>query len=242
MKEAVQFSGGKDSLAVMYLMRDRLPGMTVYFGDTGHAYPHMLDFAQRTVARLGGTLKIVRPPVHIDAYQSAVGLPADIVPVEHSVAMRPYIKEQKPLIQASLLCCSIMLWQPLVRALVEDGITDVYRGSKGADHHVGAADGVTESGITYHSPLWGWTDEQVFAYLKGQGAELPAHYAGVNTSFDCMYCTAFLNHPGAREKIEWTRKTYPAAWPKLAERLRTLDAALSDQRNQVQSALGMGSL
>ena len=238
MRAAIQFSGGKDSLAVLYLMRDKLDGVTVYFGDTGHAYPHMLSFVQETCGKLGARLKIIRPPVSIDHYHAAFGLPADIVPVEASIAMRPYIKETKPLIQASLLCCSMMLWQPLARALVEDGITDVYRGSKGADHHVGAADGSTENGITYHSPLWGWTDEQVFAYLKEQGAELPAHYSRVNTSFDCLYCTAFLNHPGAREKLEWTREMYPNAWGRLSRNLATIKGAIDEQVDAIADALG----
>jgi phosphoadenosine phosphosulfate reductase len=133
-----------------------------------------------------------------------------------------------------------MLWKPLDDALIADGITDVYRGSKAADGHVGVSDGYKdERGITYHSPIWGWTDDDVFAYLKEVGAAMPEHYGTVNNSFDCIFCTAFLNHNGAGERLRWTRKKYPEVWPELEGRLKLVREILDDERAAVDDALSV---
>jgi len=50
---AIQFSGGKDSLAVLYQLRPLLDQAAVYFGDTGGVYPHMVKFVHETCKKLG---------------------------------------------------------------------------------------------------------------------------------------------------------------------------------------------
>lgn len=239
--KAIQFSGGKDSLAVLYLMRDSLAGMTVYFGNTGIVYPHMVQFVRDTCKKLGAHLKEVSPGFPIGEFHRRAGLPADIVPVEASSAMQPFISAKRPfLLQSSLTCCAAMLWKPLDDALVADGITDVYRGSKAADGHVGVPDGYKDDrGITYHSPIWDWTDADVFAYLKEVGAEMPEHYGEVNNSFDCIFCTAFLNHAGAAARLRWTKDKYPEVWPEIEGRLKIVKGVLDRERDEIDAALSV---
>src|SRR5438105_4545824 len=133
---AIQFSGGKDSLAVMYLSRPLLNVATVYFGDTGAVYPHMVEFVHRTCEDLGAKLKVVSPPMPIRQFHALAGLPSDIVPVEVSAEMLPYIKRQKRplhLLQSNLRCCNFMLWEPMREAMQRDGVKIIIRGSKAAD-------------------------------------------------------------------------------------------------------------
>lgn len=235
----IEFSGGKDSLAVLYLLRDRLKDATVYFGDTGMVYPHVVHFVHTTCDLLGAKLKVVKPPVPISEVHRELGLPSDIVPVECSAEMQPYLKTPAAIrIQSALSCCKRMLWDPLDAAIRADGVTTVVRGSKKADGHVGVPDGfVDEHGITYSSPIWDWTDDDVFAYLKEVGASLPAHYAEVNNSFDCFGCTAFLTHPGARERLAWTREHYPDIWPQIELRLRTVRQVVEVERQKVLATM-----
>lgn len=241
MTKGIQFSGGKDSLVVLYLMRAELSDVTVYFGNTGIVYPHMVKFVQDTCEKLGATLKMVAPPIPIDAFHKAYGLPADIVPVEASFPMQQCVKvKRQTLLQSSLSCCSAMLWRPLHDAMLADGIKTVYRGSKADDDHVGVADGhIDENGITYRSPIWAWSDADVFAYLREVGAELPAHYAEVNNSFDCIGCTAWLNHAGATERLKWTKKNYPEQWPALEKRLKFVRDTLDFERKSVAGAFDL---
>lgn len=236
--DGLQFSGGKDSLAVLYLLRDRLDSITVYFGDTGIVYPHMRRFVEATCRKLGARLKIVKPPVDILAFHATRGLPTDILPVEASSEMRHLMKPTNtPLLQTSISCCSAMLWGPMQNAMREDGVTTVIRGSKACDVRVGVPDGyVDECGVTYKSPIWDWTDDDVFSYLKEVGAELPEHYAEVNNSFDCLLCTAFLNHDGAAERIAYTRKHYPELWPELAKRLNLVRSIIDTERQSIDDA------
>lgn len=233
---AIQFSGGKDSLAVLYLCRPILKDATVYFGDTGGVYPHMAEFVHKTCSALGATLRVVAPPMPLADYHREAGLPADIIPVERTQEMRRYTKGVGPLLQSNLTCCSRMLWAPLNEALIADGITLVYRGSKGADSHVGVTDGYLENGITYRSPIWDWSDDDVFAYLKGVGAETPEHYATVNNSFDCLMCTAYLTSPGARERLEFTKRRYPEHWAELQGKLRSVREMIDSERASLEDA------
>jgi len=243
MKEAIQFSGGKDSLALLYLMRPRLKDVPVYFADSGMVYPHVATFIERTCDKLGATLRIVKPPEPIEEFQKREGLPADIVPVEASIMMRPYVKAKPgPLIQASISCCARMVWEPMQQAMAADGIKIIYRGSKARDRHVGVADGFVADGVTYRSPLWDWTDDMVFAYLRSVSAELPAHYTEVNNSFDCLYCTAFLNHQNAESRLAWTRAHYPEAWPKLAGRLGVVRKMLVQEIAEISKSLSLEKL
>jgi len=240
MRTAVQFSGGKDSLAVLHLMRDRFDSdTTVYFGDTGIVYPHIARFVAATCAALGLRLKVVKPAVSALAFHAKQGLPADIVPVERSAEMQPYLPSRRePLLQSGLSCCSALLWRPLQEALQADGVRVVYRGSKKCDGQVGVADGFVHAhGITYHSPLWDWSEKDVFDYLKQVGIELPAHYAEVNSSFDCYACTAWLNHTGVADRLKWTKDHYPDLWPGIEARLRAVGAAINAELSLLDDVL-----
>lgn len=239
MKTAIQFSGGKDSTALMYLLRDRLKedDVTVYFGDTGIVYPHVVSFVHGLCMKLGAKLKIIHPEIGIADFHSMAGLPSDIVPVEASFPMHNFLKEKRPVkLQSSISCCGKMLWEPLYKAMINDGIEIVYRGSKAADSHVGVPDGHIENGIQFLSPIWEWTDEDVFNYLKEVGAELPRHYSKVNNSFDCIFCTAFLNHDGAKKRLEWTRENYPDLWPILEKRMSLVKDVIDTERSLLTDA------
>ncbi len=238
---AIQFSGGKDSLAALHLSKPLLGRATVYFCDSG-IYPHVVEFVRETCGDLGATLKIVRPPMPLEDFQAIAGLPSDLVPVQASPELQPYVKRKgKPVLQSHLRCCAVMLFAPLQRAMIEDGVKEVVRGSKASDPIVGAWDGFVENGIVYRCPLWHWSDADVFAYLEEIGAKLPAHYAEGNQNYawDCMLCTAFLGEPGTKKRLEYTRRHYPDVWPKLAKRLETVRKTVDDERSQLDDAFSI---
>lgn len=236
MKIGIQYSGGKDSTALLYLMRPKLAEAVVYFADPG-IYPHRVKFVHDTCDKLDATLKVVKPMISLEDYHATHGLPADIVPMEASAEMRPYSRRTGPILQSGMACCKAMLFLPLHHAMMKDGVDHVYRGSKAADEHIGVKDGFVENGITYHSPLWSWTDDDVFGFLDVVRAGLPEDFADYNNSFDCVLCTAFLKSAKSKERIEFTKKHYPEMWPKLKARLNTVRQIVDEERAAISGAL-----
>ena len=236
-RAALQFSGGKDSAALLYRARPWLDRITVFFADTGAVYPHVRDFVEQTCLKLGARLEVVSPPRHVKEHIDAAGLPSDLVPVESTLEMQPMLRERKPqLVQSYIACCGAMIWQPLERAIREAGFSVVLRGSKRPDARVGVGPSHWERGVEYRSPLWDWSDERVMAYLRREGVRLPTHYAHIPDSLDCWLCTAHLAHHGIA-KLRWTREHYPALWPELQRRFARLAATLDAERAAISSAL-----
>jgi 3'-phosphoadenosine 5'-phosphosulfate sulfotransferase (PAPS reductase)/FAD synthetase len=232
----LQFSGGKDSAALMHLMRPHLDRITVYYGDTGAAFPHVRAFVHELCDELGARLVVIGPPMAIRAYHALAGLPSDIVPVEATQEMAPYLADKpEQLLQSYTRCCGAMLWEPMQKAIRESGARTVLRGSKKADARVGVTSGHTEDGIQYLSPLWDWSDEKVLAYLEQAGVTLPAHYATVNDSLDCTICTAHLAHHGAA-KMRFMREHYPELWIETGDRLRRLGDTLNHEFGRIAGA------
>lgn len=233
----LQFSGGKDSTALLYRARPWLDRITVVFAETGATFPHLVRHIEDTCDKLGAKLVIIKPPMDVQEYTHHYGLPADVVPVEASAAMVPFLKPPAAqLLQPYTQCCAAMLWAPLLRYTHENAVDLVLRGSKAADTRVGVGPDVTIEGVRYSSPLWDWTDADVYAYLDGQGATLPDHYKSVNDSLDCWLCTAHLAHHGD-DKMRYIRAHYPDLWPVVTERMARVQAVLDVELERIDPAL-----
>ena len=109
------------------------------------------------------------------------------------------------------------------------GATIIIRGSRRSDPNCGAVDGLVENGLTYLSPIWEWSDDDVFSYLKGMGAEIPSQYDQGGDSLDCWCCTAYMSRHGAVRYAymkEWFPELHDRAVARLARVRGTLNAAL----------------
>ena len=233
MTTAIQFSGGKDSLVCLHLYRDD-PDAVVIFADSGSVVPHVREFVESTVAALGMRLHIASPAIPCEEWQDANGLPADILPTNATPFMRPMITEGQS--EATLVpyfaCCNANIWQPMLRAIKDVGADTVVRGSKACDSRVGAPDGYVDDGVTFLSPIWDWSDDDVFAYLKKVGASLPPQYAMPGAdSLDCWCCIAYMDYAGI-QRFEYLKEHYPGLYAKAKARLnvvsRTVRAAIAN--------------
>lgn len=212
----LSFSGGKDSIAVLHHCRPWADRITVVYVDMGDAYPHIRPYVERLADLWDFKLEIVEtePPRH--------ALPTDMLPVWSTPMADWFLPEAtKPKTQliSSIDCCRVTLWEPLANYVRESGKTLVLRGSKGTDEHVSVPSGTVSEGVEYINPLWEWSDTQVYFYLQDQAIELPFQYqSGCNHSLDCMRCTGWLNTSAEVQRLEFTKRFFPAAFADLQKR------------------------
>lgn len=187
--KVLQFSGGKDSLACLLFLRDKLDEITVLWTDSGDSFPETL--AQMEVVKsLCKNFVIVKgnQPRVIEEF----GYPVDVLPVRNHVHVQSSTQQRRPKLQGFIDCCYRSLMEPMHKATLDLGATMIIRGQKSCDHHKSSIkSGDVVDGITYWFPIENWTDEQVMDYIK-ESSLLPAHYSVAKTSMDCMHCTAYL--------------------------------------------------
>ena len=210
---AIQFSGGKDSLACLYLYRERWDTTYVVWLDTGAAYPEMVEYMEKWKQRLPHF-------IHVKSDQPSNvrerGWPVDVLPVENTLVGRMITGNDGPLMQSYLDCCAVNIWVPLYNACKKLGIKYLVKGQRGDDRRKSlAVDGQVVDGIQYVMPIQGWTEEQVFQYLKDVEADMPPGYGmGEKTGRDCWNCTAYLD--------DNRKRIYNLPEDKRAEMLRRL--------------------
>lgn len=235
-KAALCFSGGKDSTAVLYWLRDHVGEFDVLFCDTGAILPDIKDFIHATCDKLCANLITVKPVEDIRKFHLQEGFPADIVPVEYTKEFQQFLPEPKPwLVQSYMSCCWRMLFFPLMDYIKQNDYNIVIRGSKGSDSRLSVPDGHVEDGIKFLSPIWDWTDEDVFSYLLKEGVRLPKHYSFFNDSLDCYLCTGHMKYHGA-ERLQYIKKFWPQLWPEVETRLKLVGDIVGGESATVANA------
>lgn len=190
---ALQFSGGKDSLAILHMFRDQLENIVVTWVNTGAAYPEV----QRQMAKVAKKVPhflVVRGNQPENIRKN--GYPSDVVPINYTPSGRYFVKKAEDFrIQSAFDCCAANMWDPLERTMKLMGIKRVIRGQRADEQYKNpiVRDGTIINGIEYVLPLETWTAEQVFKYLNDNEIELPSYYSNEVTSHDCWNCTAYLD-------------------------------------------------
>lgn len=216
--KALAFSGGKDSMACLYLLREELD--CAIYVDTGFAYPETQDLVEYAS-------KLV--PMHIvhsdRAGQNARdGVPADVVPIDWTVAGQQATCKKESTVQSYLECCYQNIARPLFVKAQELGVTElVYGQRKDEDHRAPAKDGDVVFGIKRLHPIESWTTEDVMSYLATK-MKVPEHYKIKHSSLDCYDCTAFRRD--SDDRIQWMREKHPIYYAKYSVRAALLDDAL----------------
>lgn len=193
---ALQFSGGRDSIACLYLLRPWLDTITVYWLNTGAAYPE-------TIASADHARALCPHFIEVDGNQPGVigqyGFPSDIVPVSRTPIGLIGSGSHEQAVQDRYSCCARTIMLPLHQRMIDDGITLIIRGQKDADHMKGPLrSGMAEQGIEYLYPVEAWSAAQVDAYLAEQGAPVPRFYEMMDSTPDCMTCSAWWENGAAK--------------------------------------------
>lgn len=215
---ALAFSGGKDSLACLYLAP---PDVTLIWVNTGKAYPETLAIMEEVRKRY----RFCEVKTDRDGQNECNGIPSDIVPVNWTREGFLVTRIKRPLIQSYITCHTANVFQPLTDAARYLGVRTLLWGVRATDPHWGAAQpGQMANGIRYEYPIWDWSDAQVLAFLK-ERMELPEHlYLTSQSSLDCYDCTAYRAE--SKGRLDYTKKHHPELYEAYLRRKVVLDEAL----------------
>lgn len=227
-KTVAQFSGGKDSLAVLCLNRYRWddPDFYVMWVNTGAAYQETLDLMNIWRGRVKNFIEVQSDqPGNIREY----GIPADVVPMAYTAFGRTLSYKPPYLLQSGFTCCAANIWLPLAQAVKELGATHIIRGQRDSEPTRGpVTDGQVVDGITYHLPLQHWAEEDVFDYLKQEGEAIPGYYPFEVTSRDCWDCTAYLD-----EGMRRIRRLSKSKKDRILSRLWLIEQAVNAESRHI---------
>lgn len=218
--QALAFSGGKDSMACLHLLREELD--CAIYVDTGFTYPEtqrVVDYAKTLL------------PVHTVSsdrmgQNAAHGIPADVVPVDWTMMGQRMTTSKLVTIQSYLQCCFENIAGPLMEKAHSLGVTHLVYGQRHDEAHRSTSqNGSMINGLVRVHPIEDWTAQQVLAYLATK-MDIPAHYAITHSSLDCYDCTGYAK--ASQDRVAWTRETYPAFYAAYAMRNNAMLSAIQE--------------
>lgn len=198
-KVGVMFSGGKDSLALAYLLRAQCPQITFYHLDTGDLLPETVEAVRAVEAMVP---RFCRITTNVKDWILTNGLPSDLVPSSCTVPGLALAHGQgggRRIVDA-FTCCTANRWEPLRHRILNDGVTLIVRGGRQADPGMGLvwrAPGVPIGecskgidGVEHWFPLLRWSAEDVLGYLRSVGAPVGKFYSYRSQAPECATCPA----------------------------------------------------
>lgn len=214
-KIALAYSGGKDSLACVYLLRDQLDRIRVYHVDTGDELPEMRDAVAAVEAWVP---HFIRVQTDVKGWIAANGLPSDLVPhTAHELGQ--VMGEGRVRLAGRYDCCRANRAGALFERIKADGNTMLISGVRRDDMRVMPShDGDDMDGIEAYYPLETWSTADVLAYLAQVGAPLPSYYPELEHGVDCAGCSAWWSE----RRGAWLRRVHPDLYRQYRGRLQMI--------------------
>lgn len=222
-KIACLVSGGKDSTAVVHLLKEQLHRITVYHVDTGDQLPEQQEAVDRIEAICP---RFIRVQTNVRAWIAQHGIPTDLLP--HSSHPIAYLfgKGTRTKLVARYDCCWSNIMQPAFIRAHADGCTLLIRGTKRSDMPtLPAGDGHIDptTKIEIWLPIVDWTDADVLAFLTAREVPISRFYQfGLHGAPDCGHCTAWWDEG----RGAYLRKYHPEVWQEYRAKLRLIRSEL----------------
>lgn len=200
LKNVLQFSGGKDSLACLYMLEPIWGSLDVLWCNTGAAYPETLKLMEKVKSMVPNFKEVKsNQPKFIET----LGYPVDVLPIRRTNFGQYVHGTNDQMFTDYLSCCNANIWQPVKEASA--GYEVIFRGQRLEDTKKSSIrSGHVFNGQTYIFPIETWTADDVIKYL---GDRLPEYYANEKSSHDCWNCTAYLEDNEKRiEKLPDEKK------------------------------------
>lgn len=192
-KIAFQFSSGKDSAAILWLLEEFWPKIDVIWINPGDPYPETIEYMKYIKSLVPHFFEVYGD---VQKNIEKKGWPVDILPLSSTLDGMMFSGKSDILLRPFWSCCYENMWEPAESFVSSNGYDGVIRGQKKSDRLKGPiVSGTVANGIEYLFPIEEWNDRDVINYL---GDRIPDSYKrGLKSSLDCMSCTAYVGeNPG----------------------------------------------
>jgi 3'-phosphoadenosine 5'-phosphosulfate sulfotransferase (PAPS reductase)/FAD synthetase len=186
----LQFSGGIDSLACLYLLKAEWDTLHIVWVNTGAAYPETFDLMDKVKERVPNFHEVQS---NKSEWAAQHGIGVAVVPANSTHLAQTVRGTQGQRYTSYLNCCGFNIWAPMANKCKELGVTTVVRGQRlGEDYKSIVRDGDVIEGVKYEFPLENWTRELVFRSITRPSS--PAATAGTASAtlstISCGYSTS----------------------------------------------------
>lgn len=217
-RAALQLSGGRDSVAALYALRPYWGRFAVYTLDTGERFPETAAVIEAVEKDMGIT--VIRVQGDVAGVREHFGYASDILPVNsHTELGRMRCGSDIKVIDRHE-CCWHTTMAPMHERMAQDGITLIIRGQRNSEYvttpiRSGFTDGVNE--VLY--PIEDWSNDDVMDFIRRCDLPVTPFYAtGMNTTPNCMGCTAWWDEG----RIEYIKENYPDTHAIVMGRIREI--------------------
>lgn len=222
-KVALMFSGGKDSLACLHLVKDYLDKTIVVWVNTGANFPEIEQMMREIKAIVTHFHEIkTDQPSSIKAN----GYPVDVVPVNYTKLGQSVTSIKDFKLRSYFECCAENFWIPCDAEMRKLGVTGVIRGQRNSEaHRAPIKSGYVENGIEYHLPIESWSDSEVIDYLRSKDVVINERLSMAHSSLDCWNCTAYMAE--SSERFKYIKKHHPSKYESIVEIVKKIDNVLT---------------
>lgn len=249
MRVYVSFSGGKDSTALLHLVRSMYPEVPAVFCNTGLEFPEIVQFVRDTP-----NVTWLHPGMTFKATIEKYGWP--IISKDQACAISRYRNTKDPvqkyrrlngwpngttgmirkkyqyLIDApfkiSDACCDVMKKRPFVKYVKETGRhpimgTMAQDSKRRKDQYQKHGCNMFSGKDPKSAPLSIWTDQDVWRYLKTIGVPYCDIYDKGYSRTGCAFCAFGILREEEPNRFQRMKQTHPKLWAYCMDKLGMRD-------------------
>jgi phosphoadenosine phosphosulfate reductase len=222
-KVALMFSGGKDSIACLHLLKDYLDKILLVWVNTGANFPEIETYMEKVRSEVPNFLEIkTNQPESIKAN----GYPVDVVPVNYTGLGQSVTSHKELKLRSYFECCNENFWSPCDAEMRRIGITGIIRGQRNEEgHRAPIKSGHIENGIEYYLPIETWSKTDVIEYLRSKDVIIDERLSMNHSSLDCWNCTAYM--ADSADRFKYIQKHHPSKYKHIVEIVKKIDNALT---------------
>jgi phosphoadenosine phosphosulfate reductase len=222
-KVALMFSGGKDSIACLHLLKEYLDKILVVWVNTGASFSEIEIYMEKVRSEVPNFLEIkTNQPESIKAN----GYPVDVVPVNYTGLGQSVTSHKELKLRSYFECCNENFWSPCDAEMRKIGVTGIIRGQRNEEgHRAPIKSGHIENGIEYYLPIETWSKTDVIEYLRSKDVVIDERLSMNHSSLDCWNCTAYM--ADSADRFKYIQKHHPSKYEHIVGIVKKIDNALT---------------